>query len=72
LWKRRKPSKHKINYQLKNYFHTTKINIKTLKNCKLIKYQPTREEKPITYKIINKSLPEPAQVGNPNTKLKTK
>jgi hypothetical protein len=48
------------------------INIKTLKNYKRIQYQPTREEKPIMYKTTNKSQPEPAQVGNPNPKSKTK
>jgi hypothetical protein len=29
------------------------------------------EEKPIKYKIINKSQPEPGQFGNPNPKSKT-
>ena len=42
-----------------------------LKNYKLIKYQPTKEEKLIKYKTTNKSQPEPPQVGNPNPKSKT-
>jgi hypothetical protein len=42
-----KPYKHKINGQPKNYFHATKI--KTLKNFKRIKYQPTREENPVCF-----------------------
>jgi hypothetical protein len=58
--------------QPKKYFHTTKVYIKTLRNCKPKKYQPTREEKPIKYKTTNKSQPEPAQVGKPNSKIKTK
>jgi hypothetical protein len=70
--KRRRPYKHKINHLPKSYFHTTKINIKILRNCKQIKYQPTREEKPVKYKTTNNSQPEPAQVGNPNPKSKTK
>jgi len=57
--------------QPKNYFHTTKINIKILRNCKQIKYQPIREEKPVKYKTTNKTQQEPVQVGNPNPKLKT-
>ena len=61
-----------LHYQPRSYFHTTKINIKILKNCIQIKYQPIREEKPIKYKTANKSQPEPAQVDNPNPKSKTK
>jgi hypothetical protein len=34
-----------INYQPKNHSHTTKTNIKILKNHKGIRYQPTMEEK---------------------------
>jgi len=51
----RKPYNHKLNHQPKNYLHTTKINIKILKNCKQIEFQPTREEKPIKYKTTNNS-----------------
>jgi len=58
------------NYQPKNYSYTTKINIKILKNCKRIKYQPTREEKPVKHKTTNKSRPEHTQVDSPNRKLK--
>jgi hypothetical protein len=61
-----------MNYQPKNYSHTTKINIKILKNYKQIKYQPTTGEKLIKCKTINKSQPEPAQVDNPNPKSKIK
>jgi hypothetical protein len=43
-----------INHQQKNHFHTTKINIKIVRNYKRIKYQPTREEKLIKYKTTNK------------------
>jgi len=34
--------------------------------------QPTKEEKPIKYKTMNKYQPEPAQVDSPNPKSKTK
>ena len=57
--------KYKIRHQLKNCLRTTEISIKTLKNCKQIKYQLIREEKPIKYKTINKFHPEHAQVDTP-------
>jgi hypothetical protein len=60
------------NYQPKNYFQTTKINTKILKNYKQIRYQPTVEGKLTKYKTTNKSQPEPAQVGSPNPKSKIK
>jgi hypothetical protein len=59
-----------MNHETKNYFNTIKINVKIIKNCKQIKYQPIREKK-TKYKTINKSQPEPAQVGNPNPKSET-
>ena len=58
------------NHQPENFSHATKINIKILKNCKRIKHQPIREEKPIKHKTTNKSRPELAQVDSPNPKLK--
>jgi hypothetical protein len=48
-----------------------KTNIKNPKNYKQIKYQPTKEEKPIKYKTTrNKSQPEPAQVDIAKPELK--
>jgi hypothetical protein len=52
----------------KELFAQTKINKKTLKNYKQIKYQRTKEGKLIKHKRTNKSQPEPAQVGNLNPK----
>ena len=37
-----------------------------------LKYQPTKEEKPIKYKTTHKSQPETSQVDIPNPKLKMK
>jgi hypothetical protein len=34
--------------------------------------QPTKEEKPVKYKTMNKYQPEAAQVDSPNPKSKTK
>jgi len=64
--------KHAVYHQPIYHYHPIQANIKSLKNYKYIKYQPTKQERPTKHKTANKYQPEIAQVETPNQKPKIK